>query len=1010
MQKTKHFFLFPFIIALVLLAKQGMSQSYYFQNYSVENGLPFIDVSTIFQDSKGNLWSGGYGGLSKFDGVSFTNYSPKNGLLNHSVTCITEDNNGNLWIGTISGINKFNAEKFTGYTTKHGLISNSITASLKDANGNVWFGTDKGISKLTDGTFINYSTKNGLVGNAVNCIFQDDSGNVWIGTNEGISVFDQSALPVKGSKKIINYRSSDGLLNDQINSITQDLQHNIWIATSKGLCKLSDNKFTCYSAKEGLTDDNISSVLVDYRNTLWLATDNGLVKYNPKGSAGEKEKFIKYSLRKDKNSNLIGCLYQDYEHNLWIGTYAGLFKYRGNPFVSYGIEDGLTSQFIYGILGDSKGALWIGSKDGGLFKFENDKFTQFNEKTGLKAKTVNSIYELNAGTLWLGTDAGLTIYDGENFIKKADPSGVFDRAVNYIYKDSKNNIWLGGNDEIFKFDGKKFTRYTFKGRSENCQAWTIVEDLKGTLWIGTYLGGLIKFDPSAELRTGSSEFIECSESLGLKNDSYLTSLIDKEGNIYLGALDGLWMFNPGSADPKFTSFNESDGLSSDLIYAITFGKTENEIWAGTNQGLNKIDIAEFKRSGKKNIIPFGKEDGFSGVECNSNGTYVDKDGSIWFGTVNGLIKYDPVEYIENIAESKTSITGFRLFYNDTILTNKMHLSYNDNNITFYYSGISLTNPAKVQYSHILEGFDKWSPPSKERLVTYSNLPSGKYTFKVISSNNEGVWNKIPASFTFTINIPFWKTWGFIITLSLIVIGSFTFFIRLRIRKIRNLEKRKTELNRKIANIESQALRAQMNPHFIFNTLSSIQHYISNHDTDAALKYLSKFAKLMRKIMENSKQQMITVAEEINALNLFLELEVMRFDKKFEYHISIDPNIDQNYDRIPSMLIQPYVENAIIHGLLPKQGFGKISIALQKQNDTILCIVEDTGIGRENSKKFKKNSIQQHKSMGMSITQERLDILNASLSSNINCEIIDQHENGEPAGTKVLLVIPLEVNE
>ena len=273
-----------------------------------------------------------------------------------------------------------------------------------------------------------------------------------------------------------------------------------------------------------------------------------------------------------------------------------------------------------------------------------------------------------------------------------------------------------------------------------------------------------------------------------------------------------------------------------------------------------------------------------------------------------------------------------------------------------------------------------------------------------------MWNKKPATFTFTINIPFWKTWGFLIASAVLVISSFLFFIRLRIRKIKNNEKLKTELNKKIANIESQALRAQMNPHFIFNTLSSIQHYISNHNTDAALKYLSKFAKLMRKIMENSQHQMITVAEEINALNLYLELEVMRFDKKFEYHIIIDPLIDQNYDRIPSMLIQPYVENAIIHGLLPKHGTGEISIILQKQNDTILCVIEDSGIGRESSKKFKKNRVQQHKSMGMSITQERLDILNASLSSNINSEIIDQYENGEPTGTKVILVIPLEVSE
>ncbi|MBA3971893.1 MAG: histidine kinase [Bacteroidetes bacterium] len=352
-----------------------------------------------------------------------------------------------------------------------------------------------------------------------------------------------------------------------------------------------------------------------------------------------------------------------------------------------------------------------------------------------------------------------------------------------------------------------------------------------------------------------------------------------------------------------------------------------------------------------------------------------------------------------------------MFYKDTVLKDKMHLNYSDNSITFNYSGICLTNPAKVKYSHILEGFEKnWSPPSKDRFTTFSNLPPGTYTYKVISANNEGVWNKVPATFTFTIDRPFWKTWTFILITSLMFSFALIFSIRFRIRSIRNKEKRKTELNKKIANIESQALRAQMNPHFIFNTLSSIQHYISNNDTDAALKYLSKFAKLMRRIMDNSKQQMIPVSEEINALNLYLDLEVMRFDKKFDYSIIIDPEIDQTYDRIPSMLIQPYVENAIIHGLLPKEKDGRISITLQKQNDTILCTIEDNGIGRERSMEFKKNRVQQHKSMGMSITKERLDILNSSLNSNIYVEIVDLFEEGKSAGTKVRLIIPLETGE
>lgn len=984
MIKTKHFFL----LISIFLTLNGAAQSTFFRNYSVEDGLPFINVSAIFQDSKGNLWSGGYGGLSKFDGVSFINFSTKDGLLNHFVKTICEDDQKNLWIGTIAGINKYDGKRFTGYTTKNGLVNNAITASLKDRKGNIWFGTEKGVSKLTDGTFINFTKKDGLVGNSVNCIYQGPDDKIWIGTSDGISIFN--------GKTFTTITMANGLLSNSITAITQDRQKNTWIATSEGICKLSNNTFTCYTESRGLVNNNVTSLLCDNKNVLWIGTSKGLVKFTD-------GKFTTYSIKRDPNSNLISCLSEDFEHNLWIGTYSGLFKYRGNPFISFGIYDGLSNNFIFGIKRDSKNNLWIGSQGGGLFKYENGEFLQFNKENGLNANGVNMIYEFAPGILWLGTDQGLTIYNGNTFSKKNDTSSVWTNPINCIYKDSKNNIWLGSGRRIYKYDGINFTLFVLDGLTDKCDVWTFVEDKTGKIWAGSYLGGLFK--------QNGNKFIECSRQVGLTNDSYLASLIDNEGNLLLGTMDGLWIINPTDEKVKPVNFSEKDGMSSDLVYSLTFGASKNELWLGTNQGINTLNLGAYKIDGSKNIVQFGKQEGFSGVECNGNGTFIEQDGSIWFGTVNGLIKYDPNEYIENIYESKISITNFRLFYKDTALSDNIHLPYDNNSITFNYSGICLTNPLKVRYSHILEGIEKnWSPPSKDRLTTFSNLPPGTYTFKVISSNNEGVWNKIPATFSFTIERPFWRTWAFLISTSLFFILALVFSIRYRIHRIKSREKKKTELNKKIANIESQALRAQMNPHFIFNTLSSIQHYISNNDTDAALKYLSKFAKLMRKIMDNSKQQMIAVAEEINALNLYLELEVMRFDKKFEYHIIIDSEIDETYDRIPSMLIQPYVENAIIHGLLPKQGNGKIYIELKKINDTLLCTIEDNGIGREKSMEFKKNRVQQHKSMGMSITKERLDILNSSLNSNINAEIIDMFENGNASGTKVRLIIPLEANE
>jgi len=979
--KNIYFILFFFFAGVDLF-----SQNYFFRNYSVEDGLPFIQVATIYQDSKGNLWSGGYGGLSKFDGISFVNYTPKEGLLNHSVTAIAEDNAGNIWVGTISGINKFDGKKFTSYTTKHGLINNHITCALKDKKGNLWFGTKNGISKLTDATFINFSADNGLVSNEINCIYQTADEKIWIGTSKGISVYD--------NQKFINYSLKNGLPNNIINGIAEDAEHNIWIATPNGLIKFQNNKAQVFNKKNGLADDVITDVWFA-NNVVWVGTNKGISKI-------KDNKIESYAIRKDQNSNIVHCLYSDFENNLWIGTYAGLFRYRGNPFVSYGIHDGLTNNFIFGITRDSKGVLWVGSQGGGLYKYYKGEFEQINQQNGIQVTTVNAIFEYMPNHLWLATDIGLVEYDGKNFSKKKDTSTVFKNNLNCFFIDSKNNIWIGGDNEIYEYDGEKFSCFKPQARSSDYQVWTITEDKQGNIWFGTYLGGLIKYD--------GKTFEECSQKIGLSNDSYLASLVDKAGNLYLASLDGLWIYN-SSANNPLVHFDKTNGLSSDLIYSMAFDKAQKNIWLGTNQGINKIDIETFFKTNDKKCIAFGKAEGFSGVECNSNGTWVDEDGVIWFGTVYGLVKYNPSEYIPNTAESKIDITKIRLFYNDTLLENKAHLTYDLNNITFIFNGISLTNPEKVMYSHILEGFDNaWSPPVKERFANYSNLPPGTYTFKVISSNNEGVWNQQPATFTFTIDRPFWKTPAFLFGISLILVVALVVSIRFRINNIKDKEKRKTEINKKIAHLESQALRAQMNPHFIFNTLSSIQHYISNNDTDAALKYLSKFAKLMRKIMDNSKQQMISVAEEVNALDLYLELEVMRFAKKFEYKIIVDKAIDQNYDRIPSMLIQPYVENAIIHGLLPKDGEGKILIVMEKQGETILCTIEDNGIGREKSKEFKKNRVQQHKSMGMSITQERLDILNSSLKSNLNAEILDLYEDGKPSGTKVRLIIPLDTSE
>lgn len=983
MQKAKYFFL-SFIFFLPILSHKSIAQSYFFKNYSVDDGLPFINVSAIYQDSKGHLWTGGYGGLSKFDGYTFKNYTPENGLLNHLVTSIAEDNRGNVWIGTIKGINKFDGTKFTSYTTASGLISNNITCILKDSNGNLWFGTSEGLSKLIDEKFINYSLQLALAGTHIRCLYEDQNKKIWIGTDNGMSVFD--------GQHFKNYSIVDGLIGNTVNGITQDSVGNMWFATSEGLSELKNNKFINYTTQQGLPDNNAKAIICDKRNNIWAGTDKGVSKIH-----GTEIK--NYVVGKGMNSNLIFSIYQDYEQNIWLGTYDGLYKYRSDLFEVYSENEGLTNNFISAITRDKESKLIVGTTNDGVYKMEGQTFVKYTNSNDPGDRVIKGFYKDEKGTVLIGTENGVSKYDGKTFQQAKEFDELIGETVNLFYKDSKNNLWMGCNNAIYTYDGSTIKKYNLDSLAKNYQVWGFYEDKKGNVWIATYLGGLFLFD--------GKNFKKQSTLLNFKSDSYFTIVEDNDGLIYFSSFKGVYVYNTKTKETD--NFGNAEGISSELVYALALNNDKTELWAGTNQGLNKIDIVAYKKNGSKIITTYGKDEGFSGVECNTN-LYNDADGIIWFATVNGLIKYSPHEYIKNNSLAKININNIRLFYKDTIFPQGTKLDYDMNNLSFNYSGICLTNPQKVKYSHILEGFDKkWSPVGYERIATYSNLPPGDYTFKVKCTNNEGVWTTTPAQFFFTVKTPFWKTIWFYAVLSLLFIAGLIISIRVRIRNIEIKEKQKTELNKKIANIELQALRAQMNPHFIFNTMSSIQHFIANNDTDAALKYLAKFAKLMRGIIGNSKQQMISITEELNALELYLELEVMRFTDKFEYKIIVDQEIDQNYDRIPSMLIQPYVENAIAHGLLPKQGHGKILIHLQKQVDSILCTIEDNGIGRERSKEFKKNRVQQHKSMGMSITQERLDILNSSLNRNLNAEIIDLYEDGKAAGTQVRINIPLETN-
>lgn len=975
------------LLAFLALPLRVMPQQYNFKNYSAENGLSFVQISCMHQDKFGYIWSGGYGGLSRFDGKQFVNFSPKNGLINHYVNAICSDDSGSVFVATAEGLSIIRNKKITNYPPGSALGEAYLTSFCYQKNTGMFIGTRRGLFIYNNNKFYEVPDYKGL---EIKYLLSTKSGLVCVGTTYGLFYYN---LINKTSVK------QEKLAGENITCIEEcpETGH-LLIGTTTGFSKVNIPGETPVNLhiENGLIDEDITSVLCEGPESIWIGSASGLLKYNGKI-------FEYYNLYNENNANHIRCILKDGEQNIWLGTHSGIYKYRDNAFSSFDKSTGIGNAFVYKILKDKQGDIWFCTDGSGVFKYTQGFFKNYTTKDGLLNNSCNSATLREDGSIWFGTENGFSIFRNNRFENFAGNAGMKVKgpmAVQYV--DSKNTLWMGGQNgvEAIKKENGQYKTYFYKIPEllKESGVQSFVEDKNGGLWLGTFLGGLFKLE--------NNEFIYQNKSRNIKANSFFTLLVDKNNVMYGATLNGLWIYDLKTGTQQYLT--DKDGFNSELIYLLHFSDNENTLWVGTNQGINKFDLKNFRETKNINIQSFGKTEGFTGVECNNYGVLEEEDGTFWFGTVSGVVKHQPGSIKKNTKLPSTYIQNIRLLSEDTLLQNGSVLPHDYNNITFHYRGICFTNPDKVLYIKKLEGYETtWSEPSTEDYSKYANLPAGKYTFKVKSCNNEGIWNETPAEFSFEISLPFYKTWWFITSLIVLIISSVIIVFRVRVQNIRKKEKAEFDKKVEISKVELKALRAQMNPHFVFNSLNSIQHYILNSNSTEAAKYLNKFAKLIRVILNNSEKAMVTINEDVESLRLYLELEQMRFDGKFDYSIHIDPSVDGDYDEIPPMLMQPYIENAILHGLNPKPEKGHLKIDIFTKENYIVCRISDDGIGRDSAGEIKRTQPgQQYKSLGMKITSERVRILNDINKSDLSVEISDlKDEQGKACGTMVELFIP-----
>ncbi|MDA3781479.1 MAG: histidine kinase, partial [Bacteroidales bacterium] len=649
----------------------------------------------------------------------------------------------------------------------------------------------------------------------------------------------------------------------------------------------------------------------------------------------------------------------------------------------YNTESGLLDNNVLKLEKGKNNELWIGYSTTNISNLKAKKITHY--KTSFKKKHGITSILFDKDKLWFSSDDDLFVIKSNKQKKlqkiETEISEIF---PNDIIKTT-NGLWIAISGGILKLQNNKIAYKSSNNSNFAYRTHALFLDKDSSLLIGG-LNGLWRYKNNKFINLGIVNPILSTRITKIKRIN--TNIIGLGTKGY-----GLFLYSKDT----IVRITKNDGLLSNVINSIYI--QNKSIWLATNNGLSKI---QYKNLNNYSIENYSDYNGFVVKEVNDVCIIND---TVYAATNKGLVYFKKTNVLSNNHPPPIIIKNIKIQNNTEILKSTYNLSYNQNFINIKYIGLSYRKAGNLQYKYRMIGIDTNWIYTTETNVQYTTLPHGNYVFEVSAMNEDGVWSSKLAKVHFNISPPYYKTWWFIV-LSIIFATTILYLIYYsRIIEIKN----KNKLKNNIIEYKQQILRQQMNPHFIFNTLNSIQYFLLDKDTDSSLDYLSKFAKLMRMILENTQHATIAINDEIKALKLYLDLESLRFEDNFTFNIKIDDKINTLDWKMPSLLLQPYVENSIKHGFskITNQSKGLISIEMKLLNNSIICSIEDNGIGRTKANSLNCKKHKKHKSLGSKITDDRVYLINSLYGKNINVKYIDKKDDKNQAlGTLVEIIIPI----
>jgi ligand-binding sensor domain-containing protein len=942
---------------------------------------------------------------------SYTHYDVTDGLAGSVAYCITQDKDGFIWVGTETGVSRFDGAHFRTFTAADGLPDIEVLNMFGDSRGRVWMAPfRKSVCYYFQGKIHNQENDPVLgrihLRENVEDFAEDAAGNIliieppalhWIGADGTVREIDSlGGQPIRMAAAVSRSDSGHFLVATagQVFSLSREgstLFRRFYIKIARGnyislnprgmIWRIDSNSYNVASFHSEKTtrldfdwrhNEHVSLSSVG-DSVFFKNEQTGAVEYNLK--TGAERRFLP--------GIEVSRTFRDATGNTWFSTIGhGIYRLNSDEFLTRRIGNSAADQRSVYLISRVGNELLVGDDQNAVhfFAFSDSGLvpTKSWDKNGARNRVLY-VDKLSSGTLFFGADAGLS---GPSYDDRKHPPLLM--GVKSIFKMKEDEYLVAANWGAGLFDARKWKIADTLWRERT----TTIFSRRDTCYIGT-LNGLYRLLPDR-----SSAWLGREDSFFQKRISGIAESSD--GTLWISSYDGGVV---GYRDNRvFVSIDRHNGLSSDICRSILI--RQNTLWVGTDKGLNRIAL---DRPGFP-VLHYTSKDGLGSDIINT----IYADGPVvYVGTPAGLSYFD---------ETKVNVLpGCRLHLLSIANSGKERISdsahllipYQDKHVRLEYAAISYRSVGDILYRYRMLGLDTAWRETKESFLEYPVLPSGNYTFQLQAINKFGVRSRL-LNLAVVVATPFWLTawfYALIVGLFLLLVGL---LVNLRIKSIRSRQEEKEQLNHRLAELENMALQSQMNPHFIFNCLNSIQQYIFDNEALTANRYLTGFARLIRATLHNSSRNFIPLGEEIDYLSTYLTLEKLRFKEKMDYTIEVDHSIDKEVFIIPPMLIQPFVENSMRHGLRHKtDGMGRICLRFQHLDDNLTVTVEDNGIGRKKAASYKTREHIEYQSRGMSLTADRIRMMNKKYGNGIRVEVkdlVDAH--GYAIGTRILLQFPI----